>query len=129
MTASPAGSGSVRNPALSLGVLLGVFFSGVGLAWLLLANRAPHLGQFASERNLALAIAFGLLGLVLGPAAAPRRTCLPVNMTGANQIGVVDRNKRASSQTAQSRERAEPQVLEKMVGPCGLEPQTSTVSR
>jgi hypothetical protein len=31
---------------------------------LLLANRAPHLDQFASERNLALAIAYGLLGLV-----------------------------------------------------------------
>jgi hypothetical protein len=31
---------------------------------LLLANRVPHLDQFASERNFALAIAFGLLGLV-----------------------------------------------------------------
>jgi len=64
MTASPISSGSIRNPAFSLGVLLGVCFSGVGLAWLLLANRAPHLDQFASERNLSLVIAFGLLGLV-----------------------------------------------------------------
>jgi hypothetical protein len=36
----------------------------MGLAWLLLANRVPHLDQFASERNLALAIAFVLLGFV-----------------------------------------------------------------
>jgi hypothetical protein len=64
MTASADRSGPVRNPAFSLGVLLGVCFSAVGLAWLLLANRVPHLDPFASERNLALAIAFGLLGLV-----------------------------------------------------------------
>jgi hypothetical protein len=62
--ASPVCCGSVRNPAFSLGVLLGVCFSGIGLAWLLLANRMPHLDQFASERNLALAVAFVLLGLV-----------------------------------------------------------------
>jgi hypothetical protein len=64
MRASPVGSGFVRNPAFSLGVLLGICFSGIGLAWLLLANRVPHLDRFASERNLALAIAFLLLGLV-----------------------------------------------------------------
>jgi len=64
MTASPIRSGSLQNPAFSLGVLLGVCFSGVGLAWLLLANRVPHLDQFASDRNLALAVAFVLLGLV-----------------------------------------------------------------
>jgi len=64
MTATPIRSGSVRNPAFSLGVILGVCFSGVGLAWLLLANRVPDLDQFASDRNLALAIAFVLLGLV-----------------------------------------------------------------
>jgi hypothetical protein len=64
MTASTIRSGPVRNPAFGLGVFLGVCFSGVGLAWLLLANRMPHLDQFASERNLALAIVFGLLGLV-----------------------------------------------------------------
>jgi hypothetical protein len=57
-------SGSFWNPAFNLGVLLGVFFSGLGLTWLLLANRMPYLDQFASERNLALAIAFGLLSLV-----------------------------------------------------------------
>jgi hypothetical protein len=64
MTASTIRTGSVRNPALGLGVLLGVCFSGAGLAWLLLANRVSHLDQFASERNLALAIIFGLLALV-----------------------------------------------------------------
>ena len=57
-------SGSIRNPALSLGILLGIGFSGTGLTWLLLANRVPQLEPFASERNLALAIAFSLLGLV-----------------------------------------------------------------
>jgi len=64
MTASTIRSAPVRNPALGLGVLLGVCFSGAGLAWLLLANRVSHLDQFASERNLALAIVFGLLALV-----------------------------------------------------------------
>jgi hypothetical protein len=64
MTASTIRSGPVRHPAFGLGVFLGVCFSGVGLAWLLLANRVPHLDQFASERNLALAIVFALLGLV-----------------------------------------------------------------
>jgi hypothetical protein len=64
MTASTIRTGPVRKPAFGLGVLLGVCFSGVGLGWLLLANRVPHLDRFASERNLALAIVFGLLGLV-----------------------------------------------------------------
>ena len=64
MPASPVGSGFVRNPAFSLGVLLGICFSAVGLAWLLLANRVPHLDQFASERNLALAVAFVMLGFI-----------------------------------------------------------------
>src|SRR2546428_11193738 len=64
MAASPVCRGPVRNPAFSLGALLGVCFSGIGLAWLLLANRMPHLDQFASERNVALAVAFVMLGFV-----------------------------------------------------------------
>jgi hypothetical protein len=64
MTASTIRTGPVRNPALGLGVFLGVCFSCAGLAWLLLANRVPHLDQFASQRNLALAVVFGLLALV-----------------------------------------------------------------
>lgn len=55
---------SLHNPAFSVGVFLGVCFSGIGLAWLLLANRVPDLDQFAAERNLALAVAFALLGIV-----------------------------------------------------------------
>lgn len=55
---------SVRNPAFSMGIILGVCFSGIGLAWLLLANRVPYLDPFAGERNLALALAFALLGIV-----------------------------------------------------------------
>ncbi len=60
----PARSSSIQNPAFSLGIFLGVCFSGIGLAWLLLANRAPHLDQFAAERNLALAVTFALLGII-----------------------------------------------------------------
>jgi len=55
---------SFRNSAISLGVLLGVCFSGIGLAWLLLANRMRQLDQLASERNVALAVAFVILGFV-----------------------------------------------------------------
>jgi hypothetical protein len=64
MAAYAVRSGSLRNSAFTLGVFLGVCFSGIGLAWLLLANRMPHLDQFASERNVALAVAFVLLGFV-----------------------------------------------------------------
>ena len=64
MLTSPVCRSSVGNPVFNLGLLLGVGFSGVGLAWLLLANRVPHLDQFASERNFALAVVFVLLGLV-----------------------------------------------------------------
>lgn len=55
---------SIRNPAVSLGIFLGACFSAAGLAWLLLANRVSYLDRFAFERNLSLAVAFGLLGLV-----------------------------------------------------------------
>ncbi len=63
MPAPPVRCGPVRNPAFRLGVPLGICFSGIFLTWLLLADRVPYLDQFASERNLVLAIAFGLLGL------------------------------------------------------------------
>jgi hypothetical protein len=62
--AFPPHSGSLQDPAFSLGVFLGLSFSGIGLAWLFLANRAPHFDQFAGERNLALAVAFALLGII-----------------------------------------------------------------
>lgn len=57
-------SGCARNQAFRLGIVLGVCFSGVGLTWLLVANRMRHLDPFASQRNLALAATFGVLGLV-----------------------------------------------------------------
>ena len=60
----PAHGRPLQDPAFNLGIFLGVCFSGIGLAWLLLANRVPHLDQFAGERNLALAVAFALLGIV-----------------------------------------------------------------
>jgi hypothetical protein len=78
MSAFPGHSESSRNLAFRLGVILGVCFSGVGLTWLLLANRVPYLGQYAFERNLSLAIAFIVLGLV--PTSrfmkSPRRSFL-----------------------------------------------------
>jgi hypothetical protein len=64
MPRSPVRHKPIRNPAFSLGIVLGVCFSGIGLAWLLLANRVPLLDRFAPERNLGLAVAFVLLGLV-----------------------------------------------------------------
>jgi len=54
---------SFQSPTLCLGTVLGICFSGIGLTWLVLANRVSYLDQFASERNIAVAIAFGLLGL------------------------------------------------------------------
>ncbi len=63
-SASPIWSGLAQNPAVSLGVFLGLCFSATGLAWLLLANRVAYLEPFAFERNLSLAIVFVLLGLV-----------------------------------------------------------------
>src|SRR5260370_5374439 len=64
MLTSPVCRSTVRSPAFNLGLLLGVGFSGVGLACILLASRVPHLDQFASEGNFALAVVFVLLGLV-----------------------------------------------------------------
>lgn len=64
MPATPGYKASMRNAALSLGVLLGACFSGVGLIWLVLANRVAYFDQFALERNLSLAVAFVALGLV-----------------------------------------------------------------
>ena len=60
----PVRGSSIQNPAFSLGIFLGVCFSGIGLAWLLVANRVPDLDQFAAERNLALAVTFALLGII-----------------------------------------------------------------
>lgn len=64
MPASRVRRRSIRNPAFSLGIVLGVCFSGIGLTWILLANRMPLFDRFASERNGVLAVAFVLLGLV-----------------------------------------------------------------
>jgi len=64
MTVYAVRSGSAWDPAFSLGIFLGVCFSGIGVVWLLLANRVPQMNQFAFERNLALALTFGILGLV-----------------------------------------------------------------
>jgi len=46
---------SVRNPAFGVGIFLGVCFSGIGLAWLLLANRVPYLDPFAGQRRFEVA--------------------------------------------------------------------------
>jgi hypothetical protein len=62
--AFPALTVLVQNPAFGVGVFLGIGFSVAGATWLLLANRVPHLDQFAGERNVALGVAFALLGIV-----------------------------------------------------------------
>jgi hypothetical protein len=63
---------SFQSSTRCFGIGLGVCFSGIGLTWLLLANRVSYLDQFASVRNVAAAIAFGLLGLV--PACRFRKS-------------------------------------------------------
>jgi hypothetical protein len=55
--------GALR-PCMLLGVVVGVFLSGMAVAWVLVANRAPSLEHFAWERNLAAVIGAGLLLLV-----------------------------------------------------------------
>jgi hypothetical protein len=49
------------NSALRVGVLIGACLSCAFIAWLLIANRAPHLVPFAGIRNLAGAVLMILL--------------------------------------------------------------------
>jgi hypothetical protein len=51
----------LRNAALRIGVLTGIYLSCVLVAWLLVANRLPRLYSFAGMRNLAAAAAIILL--------------------------------------------------------------------
>jgi hypothetical protein len=54
----------LRHPCLLLGSALGVCLAATAVAWVIVANRAPALEQFAFERNLAAALAFGTLMLI-----------------------------------------------------------------
>ena len=54
----------VRNRALRIGVITGVYLSFVFVAWLLVANRFPRLQPFAGIRNLAAAVTVLLLMLI-----------------------------------------------------------------
>ncbi len=54
----------IRNAAVRTGVYSGVGLSLVLVAWLVIANRAPSLEQFAADRNLAGAVALGLFAAV-----------------------------------------------------------------
>ena len=50
-----------RHPCVVLGTIVGVCLAGVAVAWLLVANRAPSLTQFAFERNIIAVAAIGIL--------------------------------------------------------------------
>ena len=54
----------IKNAAVRTGVYSGVGLSIVLVAWLVVANRAPSLEQFALDRNLAGAVALGLFAAV-----------------------------------------------------------------
>jgi hypothetical protein len=53
-----------KNAAIRTGVYSGLGLSLVLVAWLVVANRAPNLEQFALERNLAAAVALGLFAAI-----------------------------------------------------------------
>ena len=53
-----------RNAAIRTGVYVGVCFTLVFTAWLVIANRAPLLERFAMERNIAAAATLGFLAAV-----------------------------------------------------------------
>jgi hypothetical protein len=54
----------LRNRALRIGVITGVYLSVVFVAWLVVANRFPQLQAFAGIRNLAAAVTVLLLMLI-----------------------------------------------------------------
>jgi hypothetical protein len=51
----------MRNAALRIGILTGIYLSCIFVAWLLVANRTPQLNSFAGLRNLAAGVAIILL--------------------------------------------------------------------
>jgi len=53
-----------RHPCVFLGTIVGSCLAGIAIAWLLVANRAPSLTQFAFERNLIAVAAIGVLMLL-----------------------------------------------------------------
>lgn len=53
-----------RHPCTILGTIVGSCLAGIAIAWLLVANRAPSLTQFAFERNLIAGAAIGVLMLL-----------------------------------------------------------------
>lgn len=53
-----------RHPCLILGTVTGACLAGITVAWLLVANRAPSLAQFAFERNVIAGAAIAILMLL-----------------------------------------------------------------
>lgn len=53
-----------RHPCVMFGIKLGACLAGISVVWLVVANRAPSLAQFALERNLIAGAAIGLLMLL-----------------------------------------------------------------
>lgn len=54
----------LRHPCVILGTILGACLAGIAIAWMVVANRAPSLVQFAFERNLIAAAAISVLMLL-----------------------------------------------------------------
>ena len=54
----------LRHPCVLLGAILGACLAGIAIAWLLVANRAPTMAQFALERNLIAASAIAVIMLL-----------------------------------------------------------------
>ena len=54
----------MRNASLRIGILTGVYLSGVFVAWLLIANRVPQLDALAGFRNRAAGVVSIVLMLI-----------------------------------------------------------------
>jgi uncharacterized membrane protein YvlD (DUF360 family) len=53
-----------RGTAMRTGIYVGVCLSLTFVAWLVVANRIPALGQFALQRNIAAAAALAFFGMI-----------------------------------------------------------------
>ena len=72
-----------RNPAVRLGVYVGLGLTVVFAGWLVVANRVPILEPVALERNIIAAVVLGLFALV----PVFRFLWLPGNLLASSLIG------------------------------------------
>ena len=64
LTPWTARSSLLRHPCVLLGTVVGACLAGIAIAWIVVANRAPSLAQFAFERDLIALAAIGVLMLL-----------------------------------------------------------------